>query len=291
MILGVQTQSLAFDSFLKSSRYKSMAGAGIASTSRIGMEDFGLINPAVLATNADLVFSTGFAKGKSQGTDVSGFSASILDSINGAWNSKRSDYMPSEGFPLASVLYYSNFNYEQMKDQYFQLGIAQPLSSRMSIGLSANYSIMKSDALDVSESVFDFGAGFLWRALNRLTLGVSALNLMDRRDEHIPGYLRRGLGGGLEFAASSSVKIRGDLWRARNAQDETQNVYRVGVMNTISESFVLQFGYADDQSIDTKILAAGFILIGPKFTLSYAINRETSFNNLLHSVDIRVPVW
>lgn len=281
----------AFDSFLNSSRYKSMAGAGIAATSKVGMEDFGLINPAVLATNADLVFSTGYTKGKSQDQEVSGFSLSVLDSVNGAWDSKRSDYLPSGGFPLASVLYYGNLDLDAFKDQYFQLGVAQPLSSTMSIGFSANYSIMKSDSLNVSESVFDFGAGLLWKVFHRLTLGVSALHLMDRRDEHIPGYLRRSLGAGFEFTASSFVKIRGDFWRARDPLDETQNVFRVGVMNTITESFILQFGYADDQSIDSKILALGFILVGPKFTLSYAINRETSYNDLLHSVDIRVPVW
>lgn len=281
----------AFDSYLNSSRYKALAGSGIAATSKLGMEDFGLINPAILATNSDLVFATGYAKGRSQDQEVSGFSLSVLDSVNGAWDTKRSDYMPSGGFPVASILYYSNLDLDSFKDQFFQLGLAQPLSSNMSLGLSVNYSILKSDSLNVSESVFDFGAGFLWKILDRLSLGVSALHLMDRRDEQISGYLRRSLGLGLEFKASSTVKLRGDFWRTRDPMDETQNVFRLGVMNFITESFVLQFGYADDQSIDSKILALGFVLIGPKFTISYSLNRETSYNDLLHSVDIRVPVW
>lgn len=284
-------QVFGFDSFLNSSRYNSMAGAGIAATSRMGMEDFGLINPAILSTNADLVFSGGYTKGRSQDTELSGYSLSVLDSMNGAWDSKHSELLPSTGFPLASVLYYSNLNYSQFEDQYFQLGISQPLSRRMSLGITLDYSILKSQGLNVRENVLDFGAGFLWRAFKDWTFGFSAMHIMDKRDEFISGYLRRALGAGVEFAASESVKIRADFWRARDASDETQGVFRMGVSNLITENFILQFGYADDKSIDSKILAIGFILVGPKLSLSYSLNRETSYNDLLHSVDIRIPVW
>jgi hypothetical protein len=284
-------QAFGFDSFLNSSRYKSMAGAGIAATSRMGMEDFGLINPAILSTNSDLVFSSGYTKGRSQDSELSGYSLSVLDSTNGAWDSQHSELLPSNGFPLASVLYYTNLDFNQFKDQYFQLGISQPLSHRMSLGITVNYSILKSDSLNVRESVFDFGAGYLWRAFKDWTFGLSAMNIMDRRDQYIPGYLRRALGAGVEYAASESVKIRADFWRARNASDETKGVFRLGVSNLVAENFMLQFGYADDKSIDSKILAVGFILAGPKLSLSYSLNRETAYNDVLHSVDIRIPVW
>lgn len=281
----------AYDSVVTSSRYRSMAGAGIAATSKIGMEDFGLINPAILSTNSDLVFSAGYTKGKSQDSDVSGFGLSILDSVNGAWDSKQSELLPSTGFPLSSVLYYANLDFDQFKDQYFQLGISQPLSSNMSFGVSVNYSILKSDSLNIKENVLDFGAGFLWRAFSRWNIGLTALNIFDRRDEFTPGYLRRSLGAGIELVASEMVKIRGDFLRVRDVDGETQNVLKFGVSNRVTESFILQFGFADDHNLKTKVLALGFILAGPRLTLSYSVNRETSFNNILHSVDIRVPVW
>lgn len=281
----------AFDSYLNSSRYRGMAGAGIAATSKVGMEDFGLVNPAILSTNADLLFTGGYVKGQMADQDLSGFSVSIMDSVNGAWDSKRSELLPQGGFPLASVLYYSNLNYGQIKDQYFQLGVAQPLKHNMSLGLSVNYSILKSDGLNVSENVWDFGAGFLWKLHPRWALGVTAVHLLDNRTEHMPGYLRRGLGAGVEFEASTSVKIRGDFWRTREGSNETQSVFKIGVQNFITESLAVQFGYADDRSIDSKILAVGLMILGPKLSLSYSINRQTSYNDLLHSVDIRLPVW
>lgn len=269
-----------------------MVGAGIASTSKIGIEDFSLINPAVLSTSADLLFASGYAKGEVVGQEISGFSLSILDSSGGAWNSERSDILlPSSGFPLASILYYSNFDFGQFKDQYFHLGIAQPLTSRMSLGLTANYSILKSDSLNVSDNIFDFGAGFLWRAFDALTFGVSTMNLSDNRNEHIEGYLRRSMGIGAEYAPSESVKIRLDYWRVRDPEDQTRSVIKVGVTNTVMESFILQFGFADDQSIDSKVIGVGFIIAGPKLSLSYAFKRETSYPGAMHSVDIRIPVW
>lgn len=283
--------SYGFDTFMNSSRYQGMAGAGIAATSKIGMEDFGLINPAILSTNADLSFAGGYYKGKRQDQDVSGFSFSVLDTTKGAWDSARSDIMPDAGFPLSSILYYTNQDFDQFKDQYFHLGLSQPLSSRMSLGFTVNYSMLKSDGLNISENVWDFGAGFLWKVFHRWTVGLSAMNIMDRRDEFVPGYLRRGLGAGVEFAPNDNVKIRGDFWRARDALDETQSIVKIGVLNQITESFALQLGYSDDKVIDTKVLAAGFIINGPKLSLSYSINRQTSYNDLLHSVDFRLPVW
>ncbi len=290
-IAASPVQSFAFDSVINSSRYKSIAGAGIAATTKIGMEDFGLVNPAILSTNSELVFSAGYTKGKSQDNEVSGFGLSILDSVSGAWDSEQSELLPLAGFPLASVLYYTNLNFDQFQDQYFQLGISQPVSSNMSFGITVNYSILKSNSLNVKDNTLDFGAGFLWRVLDRWSLGLTALNIFDRRNELIPGYLRRTLGTGVEFSASKFVKIRGDFLQVRDAEDETQSIIRVGVSNQITESFILQFGFADDNNLKTKVLALGFILAGPKLSLSYSVNRETSFNNILHSVDIRVPVW
>ncbi len=281
--------AFSFDEFLNSSRYNSMVGAGIASTSRLGMEDFGLINPAILSTNADLVLAGGYADGKSQNQDISGYSVSILDSTSGAWNSEKSEILQTTGFPLASILYYTNFDFGSFEDQYFQLGVSQPLSSRISFGLSGNYSILKSST--VNENIFDLGAGFLWHAFEQWTFGLSAMHLLDRRDEFVPGYLRRALGAGIEYAPSQSVKIRGDFWRARDASDQTQSVIKVGVTNSITENFLLQFGFADDKTIDSKVIGMGFILAGPKLSLSYALKRETSYSGLLHSVDIRLPVW
>ncbi len=284
--------AFAFDQFINSSRYNSMVGAGIASTSRIGIEDFSLINPAVLATNADLVFASGYAKGESVGQEISGFSFSILDSSGGAWNSQRSDILlPSSGFPLASILYYNNFDFGSFKDQYFHLGIAQPLTRRMSLGLTANYSILKSDSLNVSDNIFDFGAGFLWRAFDSWTFGITTMNLADKRNEQIPGYLRRAMGVGMEYGPSESVKIRLDYWRARDPDDQTRSVIKVGVTNAVTESFLLQFGFADDQSIESKVIGLGFVIAGPKLSLSYAFKRETSYPGAMHSVDIRIPVW
>lgn len=281
-----------------------MAGAGIASTSEIGIEDFGLINPAVLSTNSELVFSGGYAKGESHDQKYSGYSLSLLDSTNGAWDSKHTELVPS-GFPIASILYYSNLNLTQFEDQFFQLGLSQPLSPKMSLGLSVNYSMLESKTFNSRENVFDVGAGLLWKALNRLTFGVSAMNLLDKRNEEIPGYLRRSLGVGIEFLATQTIKLRADIWRVREGTstctvgcgttpahgNETESVYRFGVSNQITEGFILQFGFADDQSINSKIIAAGFILAGPKLSLSYSFNRETSYNDVLHSVDIRIPVW
>jgi hypothetical protein len=292
----LNSKVFAFDRFLNSAKYNSMVGAGIASTSRIGMEDMGLINPAVLSTKADLAFNGGYFRGESSEQDVSGFSVSVLDSSNGAWDSQQSRILePSSGFPLASVFYYSNFEFDNsaghFKDQYFQLSVAQPLMHNLSVGLIANYSIMQSNLFSGRENAFDLGAGLLWRFRKAWSVGLTALHLLEDRKEVAPGYLNRTLGVGLEYVPLDSVHIRFDILRSKALDESTESVLRLGVTNTISENLMLQFGVADDRILDTKIFGLGFIVVGPRLTLAYAFKRETSYNSQMHSVDIRVPVW
>lgn len=292
IIILFSFKSYGFDRFLNSAKYNSIVGAGIASTSRIGMEDMGLINPAVLSSKADLAFNGGYFRGQSLDQDLSGFSVSILDSSNGAWDSNRSRILePSVNFPLASVFYYSNFEYDSFKDQYFQLSVSQPLLYNLSVGLMANYSIMRSDFFSGRENAFDVGAGLLWKFRKAWSLGFTGMHLLEDRKEIAPGYLNRTLGVGLEYVPLESVHIRFDFLRSKNADEEMGSILRLGVTNTISENLLLQFGLSDDRVLDTKILGLGFIVVGPRLTLAYAFKRETSFNSQMHSVDIRVPVW
>lgn len=286
------SQARAFDLFINSSKYHSMAGAGLANTDRYGLEDFALINPAVASARADLNFSGGYAMGERQGMDIEAFAVSILDSVSGAFDSKQSSLKDMGGaFPIASVFNYSYLDYKQFRDQYFHLALSQPLTQKLSVGLYGNYSILTGHMISASEKVFDFGAGALWKVHKKITLAVSALNLLDRRHEIIAGYLRSSYGLGLELKATSKVKIHGDIWRSKDENGENKGIWKIGASNQVTDGFLLRFGYGDDRLLDTHIIAAGFAILGPRLTLGYSFQRQTSLDSVLHSVDFRLPFW
>lgn len=283
--------SYAFDSFLQSSNYNAVAGTGIANTVE-SPDEFGLINPALIATKASLIFSGGYAAGDYGGSDYESLSARILDSTNGAWDSRQGGYTGLGGeFPVASMLSYSKIKQEAYQDQYFHLAIAQPIGSKMAIGIYGNYSLLESKIFSVDDEFFDLGAGFIWKLHRKFSLGLSATNLLDRRHEEIPGYLRRAIGLGTELKVTPQVALRFDYWSTRDQNNKASSIYRFGVSNFVTEAFALRFGFAKDELFDTNVISAGFGVIGPRLSLAYAFQRQTSLGSELHSIDLQLPLW
>ena len=284
--------SYGFDLFLNSSRYTSIAGAGVANTTRYGLEDFGLINPATLSSHVELAVSGGFAQGEYVEEDINSWSLSIIDSVNGSWGNRPSNLRDIGGdIPLASLFYYSKLRLDRFKDQYFHLALSQPLGQRFALGLFGNYSILESLSKKSSKDLFDMGVGILWKLHRRWVLGATALHILDRRHDIIPGYLRRSYGVGLEFLATSYVKFKTDVFQSKNLKDQNRPVFRIGVSNQINKRLFLQLGFSKDEVLDTHVIAAGLALKGPRLSISYGFRQQTSFGSSLHSVDFRLPFW
>lgn len=285
-------KSYGFDLFINSSRYISIAGTGVASTTRYGLEDFGLINPANLSSHVELAVSGGIARGENAAKDISSWSVAIIDSVNGSWGKRPSNLVDMGGsIPLASMFYYSKLSFHQLKDQYFHLALSQPLGQSFSFGLFGNYSILEPLGQKTSEDVFDMGVGTLWKLHRRWVMGVTALHIFDKRHEIVPGYLRSSYGLGLEFLATSFVKFKADIFHSKNIKDQGRSIFRLGVSNQVNKRLFLQLGFSKDEILDTHIIAAGLAIKGPRLSISYGFRQQNSFGSSLHSIDFRLPLW
>lgn len=291
LLLSHSVQAGMHDSHYNSARMLATGRSGVAAAGR-NIEDVYVLNPALLATKVTLSAFASYTTGEdSFGDDQRQFSVGLLDSTSGTWDPNMDASIADfRVFPLASALTYTNIKNDFYRDQTFTLGIAQAMSKNLAIGILGNYS-RASMGSGAKETFFDLGVGFVYRWRTRLSLGLSAQNLLDsRKDEGLP-FLRRAIGVGAQFRLVEFAHLRADVWNAKDLSDENQWIYRVGLENQFTDHFHLNFGVGRDNVLKTNIIAGGFSIIGPRLSLHYGVQRETSKDNLLHSVDFHLPLW
>lgn len=282
----------AFDTNVNSARFIGGGRAGIAAQGR-NIEDVMHLNPALIATKADLNFFTSYAFGDNGvAPDQRQIAVGLIDSTSGSWDPKGREFIREMSpFPLASGVSYTNIKNDFYRDQYLTLNIAQAMSGRLAIGLSGNYSFLKSQTSSLAKDYFDLGFGLIYRFNTRLSLGVSGLNLLDSRKDFDLAHLRRSIGLGGQFQIIKTFFMRLDAWNSKSAEDKNRWNYRLGFENIVTPNFHLRFGWGKDDILDTNVLGLGFSLVGPRLTLHYGFQRETSTDNVLHSVDLQLPLW
>lgn len=284
----------SIDSNKQSAQFISLGRAGLAATGR-NIEDTFILNPALLASKSGLGFFTSYAQGDlSVAQDQRQIGLGFLDSTSGSWDPKKPwagvDGAPS--FPVASALTYTNIKNDMYRDQHFNLGLAQAMSASLAVGILGNYSELGSRVGDKGGSYFDLGVGIIYRFRDYLSFGLSAQNLLDaRKDFASTAHLRRALGLGTQVRLAHFFYVRADVWNSKDLNDENQWIYRIGLENNLSENFQLRLGFGRDNIAETHLVSAGFALIGPRLSLYYGFQKETSLDNVLHSVDFQVPLW
>ncbi len=280
------------DTPYNTARMLSVGRTGVAATAR-NIEDVFVLNPALLATKAQLSAFGSYVTGDdSLGGDQRQFSAGMLDSTMGTWDPIADlSIREFKVFPIASALTYTNIKNDDYRDQLFTLGVAQAMSQSLAIGLIANYSRAELHSVSGKKTYFDVGVGFAYRWGSRFSLGITAQNILDDRKDFSSAYLRRAIGAGLQLRLVEFAHLRLDAWNTKDASDKNKWIYRVGLENQFTDHFHFNIGLGRDNVLKTNIVGAGFSIVGPRLSMSYGVQRETSKDNLLHSVDFHLPLW
>lgn len=280
-----------WDGPYNSARMLSAARTGVAATGR-NLEDVFVLNPALLASKAHLSTFGSYTTGDdSLGQDQRQFSLGMLDSTMGTWDPASVGVQDFKVFPIASAFSYTQSKNKNYKDQLFTLGLAQAMSKRLAIGLIGNYSRAEHVTSTGKETFFDLGVGFVYRWGSRFSLGISAQNILDDRKEFPVPYMRRAFGAGLQLRLVEFAHLRLDAWNAKDEHDENKWVYRVALDNQFTDHFHFNVGFGRDNVLKTNIVATGFSIVGPRLSMNYGMQRETSKDNVLHSVDFHLPIW
>lgn len=293
MLQATSLMASIADSHHNTARMLSIGRSGIAAAGR-NIEDVFVLNPALLATKRDLSFFSSYISGDdSIGGDQRQIHLGMLDSSAGSWAPPDPRQINElNTFPIASALTYTNVKNDHYRDQFFSLGVAQAMSANLAIGLLGTYSqATPFVAGGRKETFFDIGVGFAYKIGSRLSLGISAQNLLDSRKDFEVPFLRRAMGAGVQFKLAEFVHLRGDVWNSKDDQDDNQWIYRVGLENQFTDHFHFNLGFGKDMVLDTNTVGLGFSIVGPRLSLHYGFQRETSKDNALHSVDFHLPLW
>lgn len=176
-----------------------------------------------------------------------------------------------------------------IEQKNYHLAVADRILSRLSVGVSGHR--LESEINGVKHNQHNFTLGLLFAASENFGVALVGYDLLDAGSD-IPAevQLKSSLAIGMTYVLQNFVQFKFDVSQQIRNNPKHRSRIMMGVDSALHEFFALRLGAQWDGLARQNFLSAGVGFTGPRLSIDYAFQKETSpaDGGSRHLVDLRL---